>query len=111
MKRKTIRVPGKSKYRNVKTTIDGHVFASKREAARYGVLKAAQQAGDISGLELQPRYPLVVCGLKVCVYVADFKYVEDGEVVIEDSKGVRTQAYIIKRKLMKAIHGIDIREV
>src|SRR5690606_369436 len=49
-----------SKYRNVRTTVDGITFDSKREAERYGELKTMEAAGVISDLELQPRFPLTV---------------------------------------------------
>lgn len=101
-----------SKYRAEPTTVDGIRFASKREAARYRELRLMEQAGHIRGLELQPRYPMVVNGLTVCVYVADFRYVAaDGRAVVEDVKGVRTPAYVIKSKLLKALHGVEVSEV
>jgi hypothetical protein len=46
-----------------------------------------------------------------CVYVADFVYTEDGKKVVEDTKGMRTKEYVIKRKLMLYIHHIKIKEV
>lgn len=52
-----------------------------------------------------------VCLEQSCVYVADFVYKEDGRQVVEDTKGVRTADYIIKRKLMLYKYGIKIREV
>ncbi len=105
-----------AKYRNRRTEVDGVTFASKREARRYQELALMQKAGVISGLELQPRYPLVVNGVKVGTYVADFRYRESPEngfllLVVEDAKGVRTPVFRLKAKLMKALHGIEIREV
>ena len=52
-----------------------------------------------------------VCLEQAVVYIADFVYREDGRKVVEDTKGVRTADYIIKRKLMLWVHGIKIREV
>ena len=47
-----------------------------------------------------------------CAYIADFVYKDaEGRLVVEDTKGVRTPDYIIKRKLMLAVHGIQIQEV
>lgn len=100
-----------SKYRNKKTEVDGVTFASKKEATRYLILKERLKAGEIASLELQPKYPMVVGGVKVCVYVADFRYREGGESVTEDVKGCKTAVYRIKKKLLKALHGIDVREV
>ena len=98
------------KYRNVKTEVDGIKFDSKKEAARYQELKTLEKAGEINGLTLQPKYELKVNGEKICYYIGDFGYIENGSVVIEDVKGVRTHAYRIKSKLMRAIYGITIRE-
>lgn len=98
------------KYRAVPTTVDGIRFDSKGEAMRYGELKLLEQAGVISGLQLQPKFSLEVNGVKLGSYVADFEYVERGERVVEDFKGVRTPVYQIKKKLVKALHGIDIFE-
>lgn len=102
-----------SKYRNVKTEVDGITFASKAEAKRYSELKLLERAGKIKELHLQPRYPLTVEGEKICTYVGDFLYRDPltGNYVLEDVKGVRTAAYNIKRKLVKAIYKIDIVEV
>lgn len=99
-----------SKYGARRTTVDGITFASAAEARRYGQLILRQRAGDISELELQPPFPLIVNGVKVGVYKADFAYIEDGAPVVEDVKGVRTAVYILKAKLVKALYGITIRE-
>jgi len=101
------------KYGNKKTEFNGIKFASMAEAKRYYILTIRQSIGEIGGLELQPRYPIVVSGVKVCTYVADFRYVDakTGETVVEDVKGMKTPVYSLKRKLMKAVHGIDIVEI
>jgi hypothetical protein len=99
-----------SKYKAKRTEVDGIVFASKREATRYQDLKVMQDLGLITGLTLQPKYPLEVNGVKICTYIADFLYFENGERITEDTKGVKTPAYKLKRKLMLAIYGIQIRE-
>ena len=108
-----IRRISRSKYGNVPTIVDGYRFDSGSEANRYCELKQLQAAGEISGLEVdkkQLRYPLVVNGIKICTYVADYRYVERGQLIVEDRKGKRTRDYVMKRKLMKACHGIEIRE-
>jgi len=101
-----------SKYRNIKTVIDGIKFDSKKEANRYQELKLLQKAGDISDLKLQQSYTIIVGDVKVCRYISDFTYIKNNssESVCEDCKGFRTQTYIIKRKLMKACFGIEILE-
>lgn len=123
-----------SKYRNKKYTLDGITFDSRKEARRYAELKAMQQAGIIQDLKLQVKYVLIpiqreFCNEiyksgrkkgcfkqgkiieRECSYIADFQYIENGILVVEDAKGMRTKEYIIKRKLMLKEYGIRIREV
>jgi hypothetical protein len=101
-------MPGK--YKNRKTEIDGLTFDSRKEALRYTVLRDEAKAGVIHGLELQVKFPIAVNGKTVCTYIADFCYNRDGEPIVEDVKGIRTAVYLLKRKLMKAVHGITILE-
>lgn len=103
----------KSKHRNQKTEIDGRVFDSKKEARHYLDLRAEQQDGRISGLRCQVAFPLVVNGVHICDYVADFVYVRDGKQVVEDVKSAHTKKlreYVIKRNLMAAL-GTPITEI
>ena len=102
-----------NKYGNKPTTVDGRRFASRREAERYVVLKQLQRSGEIVSLECQPRYRIEVCGEHICDYVADFRYGKQGDTTftVEDVKGVKTDVYRIKKKLMFAVHGIEVREV
>jgi hypothetical protein len=67
----------KSKYAAIPTIVDGIRFASKKEARRYTELKLLERAGEITCLELQPKFPCVVNGKKVCTYIADFAYLDD----------------------------------
>lgn len=123
----------RSKYGNKKAAVDGVFFDSKKEARRYAELKMLQKAGKISELELQlpfvlipaqyeyvPRYgkngkrlkDAKICIERSCIYKADFAYKdEDGNIVVEDTKGMRTTDYIIKRKLMLFLYGIRIKEI
>jgi hypothetical protein len=48
---------------------------------------------------------------RACSYVADFVYMQDGKKVVEDTKGFKTADYIIKRKLMLWVHGIQVKEI
>lgn len=98
------------KYGNEPVTIGGMRFASKREAARYATLLYAEMAGEISDLECQPRFRLEVNGVKVCEYRGDFRYRRNGQVVIEDVKGMRLPLYRLKVKLMKVCLGIEVLE-
>ena len=103
----------KHKYRAIRTKVDGIVFASKAEARRYTELKALEKSGVIEKLEIQPRFKLVVNGIKIATYIADYRYrvVKTGAVVIEDVKGVRTAVYRIKKKLVELLYGIEVIEV
>lgn len=101
----------KNKYGNKATIVDGVRFASKAEARRFGELRLLERAGAISDLKLQPRYPLKVNGQLVCTYVADFSHTEGDQLVVTDVKGVETDVFKIKRKLLKALHNIEIRVV
>lgn len=100
-----------NKYRAIRTEVDGIMFASKKEAMRYKELKFLLQEQRISDLVLQPKFPIQVNGKKICTYIADFIYNEDGIQVVEDVKGVKTSVYRIKKKLTEAIYNITIKEV
>ena len=96
------------KFAAKKTMVDGIVFLSKKEARRYSELKLLEQAGKINDLRLQVPYKIII----ETRYVADFVYVDcfDGAEIVEDVKGYKTREYLRKKKLMKAQHGITIRE-
>lgn len=102
---------GASKYGNIKTVIDGHRFDSKKEADHYIHLKVRQSRGEISNLELQPKFPLAINGAKICTYKADFAYDENGKRITVDVKGFKTPIYKLKKKLLSAIYGVQITEV
>lgn len=103
-----------SKYRARPKTVGGISFHSTKEANRYQELKLLEKAGQIAGLELQPSYALVVNGSKVCTYIADFRYQERGQTVVEDVKGYKRglayRVFKLKAALMLACHGIEILE-
>lgn len=101
------------KYHNKKTVVDGIVFDSKGEANRYGELKMLERSGQIEHLRLQVAYELRgMNGDKICKYIADFEYIENGKMVVEDFKGLATQAYKLKAKLFKDnFPDIQFREV
>lgn len=114
-----------SKYRNKPTQIGTHKFDSKKEAARWRILQARTKLreGDhdlIIKLQHHTVFPLEVNGVHICNYEADFTYVIPGYrpitdiLVVEDVKSAFTRknpVYRLKKKLMKAIHGIEIQEV
>lgn len=108
-----------TKYRSRKAVLDGIVFDSQLEANRYAELKLLERAGEITDLRTQVRYTLIPSQKKpsggterAVTYTADFAYRDKfGREIVEDSKGVRTQQYIIRRKLMLYVHGIEVKEV
>ena len=113
-----------SKYYARKITTPDGVFDSKREYERWRELKLLEINGKIENLERQVVYELIPAQYaqpvgrrkrgklleRPCRYKADFRYIEDGKEVVEDSKGYRTDDYRIKRKLMLWVHGIRVRE-
>lgn len=103
-----------NKYRNKRTLLDGILFDSKKEASRYGQLKLGELGGVVRNLRVQVPYKLKVNGQLICTYRADFVYEDkfgrNWKEIVEDVKGVKTRDYVLKRKLMKAIYGIEIRE-
>lgn len=110
----------RSKYGNKKVVdASGRGFESGREHKRFVELSHLQAAGHISDLKTQVRFELVPkqekpgggCERPVH-YVADFVYTtRNGNQVVEDTKGFRTPDYVIKRKLLLKVHGIQIQEV
>ena len=101
-----------TKYNAKRTTVDGITFASQKEAKRYQELKLLERAHKIFSVIVQPRFDLIVNGKKCGKYLADFSYhTDDGGLVVEDVKGVKTPVYRLKKKLVKALYGIDITEV
>lgn len=126
----------RAKYGNRKVVVDGITFDSKKEAQRYTELKLLEKAGKITSLCRQIEFELIPAQREItdqiytkgpnkgkfkpgkviehkCSYVADFVYwdLEKNCMVVEDTKGVRTTEYIIKRKLMLYMRGIRIKEV
>ena len=122
----------RNKYQAIKTTVDGIEFDSRKEARRYQELLLLQRAGAIRNLQRQVKYVLIPAqydtyarlgkkGQRIkdgkvllereCAYIADFVYDENEKTVVEDTKGVKTKDYTIKRKLMLYVHKIKIREV
>ncbi len=128
----------RTKCGNKKVTVDGIEFDSKKEANRYCELKLLQRAGQITDLQLQTEFELIPaqyetyarygktgkqlqdgkrCIEKSCVYKADFTYIKDGQLVVEDVKGYRDPAsaayakFVIKRKLLLWRFGIRVIEI
>lgn len=119
-----------NKYHSEKVTVDGETFDSRKEARRWQELRLLQKAGQISELRRQVKFVLIPTQRgpeeigpkggrkpgklleKECSYIADHVFLDqEGKVHVEDTKGVRTEAYRIKKKLMLFVHGIIIEEV
>lgn len=105
----------RAKYRNVPTVSMGEEFDSKREAKRWGVLVLMQKGGHIRNLVRQVKFLLEVNGVRVASYTADFVYEEllksgTWARVVEDSKGYPNDRWPMKKKLMLACHGVEVRE-
>lgn len=86
-------------------------FDSGREYQHFRELKQREGLRDISDLQLHPKYPIKIAGHHICNYVADFSYLENGKRVVVDAKGAKTAVYRLKRKLMQAVHGVEVIEV
>ena len=118
-----------SKYGNQKITIDNITFDSTGEGLRYKELKLLAKTGQITDLQLQKKFIIVPeirepdsvgprGGVKngkliqsAAYYIADFVYYDkNGKLVVEDFKGFKTDLYKLKKKLMKYIYDIDIKE-
>lgn len=105
------------KYHNKKTEVDGIRFDSKKEAGRYLVLKMMEETGEIRDLRRQVKYELLpkqrLDGKmhRAVYYIADFVYIKDGKIIVEDVKGFRTAVYKLKRRLMLWKNGIEVKEI
>ena len=96
-----------SKYGNKKVQIDRYVFDSQLEGRRYRELALLERVGKIKNLELQPKF-LLQEGFKKngktykkIEYIADFKYEENGKIIVEDVKGMQTDVFKLKHKLFE----------
>lgn len=106
-----------NKYRNKITELDGIKFHSRKEATRYSQLKMYEKGGLIKDLRLQVKYELIpkltINGKneRAISYVADFVYIDTvhNNEVVEDVKGMQTDIFKIKYRLMKLIHNIDVK--
>lgn len=110
-----------SKFHNRKITMDGQKFDSMKEAARYQELKLLERCGEIRELKRQVAFVVIPAQYdesgklleREVKYIADFTYIEKGSLVrtVEDVKGLKTDVYKLKRKLMLYRNGIRIKEV
>ena len=105
-----------NKYHNKKVIVDNIKFDSKKEARRYNELKLLEKAGIIKNLqrqvkyELQPSFKYNGKTIRAINYIADFVYEKDGELIVEDVKGIKTDIYKLKKKMLLYIFNIEIQE-
>jgi len=108
-----------NKYRNIKVSVDGIKFDSKREAKRYCELKTLLITGIIRGLELQKKFELQASfkfndkTIRSINYVADFYYYDNEKkcYAVEDTKGFKTKEYLIKKKMFMYKYQLEINEI
>lgn len=107
-----------SKYKAVKTEVDGIKFDSKKESNRWLYLKEKENQGDIKYLQMQVPYIIIQKSQygRAIKYIADFVYFDSqkGTVIVEDVKSPYTRknpVYRLKKRLMAEVHGIIIKEV
>jgi dsDNA-binding SOS-regulon protein len=98
----------KHKFNAIRCELDGIKFASKKEAKRYKELKLLQTAGEI--LFFLQQVPLrLPGGIK---YVLDFMvFWADGNITMEDVKGLKTPIYILKKKQVESVYPFIITEI
>lgn len=106
----------RSKYGNLKTEYNGTIFHSKKEADFAKELdwrkREKRPEKRVERYEMQVPFQITMNGVKIARYLADFKvFYVDGHVEIIDVKGVRTNIYTLKKKLVEAQYGIKIIEV
>lgn len=103
----------KNKYNANKPTAYGRTWDSDAELRRYEELLLAEEMGMVGGIEVQPQFHIIVNGVHIYSYKADFRYTNlvDHQVVVEDVKNPvtsRERDFVRTRKLIKALYRIDI---
>lgn len=101
-----------SKYHAKKTVVGDKTFDSRKEANRFVELTLMEKAKAIQDLKTQVRFPLIAKSKygREIVYIADFTYYENGNLIVEDTKGYRTDVYKLKKRLLAERYGIVIKE-
>ena len=108
-----------SKYHNKKVIYNGITFDSIKEKNRYIELKLLERAGVIKELklqyefELQPAFIINKKKIRKISYIADFYYFDNklNDYVVEDTKGMRTDVYKIKKKMFEYKYKREIYEI
>lgn len=95
---------GANKFSARRVTLDGHDFASAAEARRYSELKLLERAHEIKALGVHPVYPLVINGVTIGRFTADFAYFEGGRKIVEDVKGFMTPDASLRMRVFMALY-------
>ena len=100
----------RNKYHARRESIDGYLFDSQAEAARYRELKLLERAGQISMLRVHPRYEIIINEQKICIVEADFEFYDEQQERTRyiDVKGMDLALSRLKRKLVKALYAMEI---
>jgi hypothetical protein len=95
-----------NKYRAIRTKIGDQVFDSRLEAEHYLILKDKEKCGEIIGLETQHELSIGINNKHICIYIADYFYFDNSAQrwVVSDAKGVETEVFKLKWKLVKALY-------
>lgn len=100
-----IRAVLRHKFNAVQTETDGIKFSSKKEARVYGQLKLQQAAGEVVFFLRQVPFYLPG-GVK---YVCDFQvFYAAGYVRFLDAKGMQTESFKAKKRLVEALFPVSI---
>jgi len=90
-----------TKYNNKKIVIDGIKFDSKLEASFYVYLKALNLDLTLQPkFNLQPSFKIFKKTYRAIDYLADFSFSWKGQTLVIDAKGMETEVFKIKRKLL-----------
>lgn len=115
---KQLQQKGNSKYKAKKVVIDGIKFDSQKEGSHYQELKLLEKRGIIKNLKLQTRFELQPSykkngkTIRAINYIADFTYFLNGKLIVEDTKGFRTEVYKLKKKIFEYKYPeLEIKEV
>ena len=92
----------RNKYNAIKQTYNGEIFDSKKELNRFMELEILLRAREISDLEVHPKFDLMVNGVKIGRYTADFRYKKGSDVIVADvkSRATKTRDYVLRKKIL-----------
>lgn len=103
--------PKRNKYAAKKVVTEEGTFDSRMEYKRWCQLRKMQRVGEIAELERQIVFEFIVNEVRIGKFTADHRYLDlsTGQVVVEDVKGVLVRDVGLRLRLMKALHGIEVK--